>query len=43
MTVDPLADWMRREVRKEIILAVGVGIIATAVLGLFIAGLVAIA
>lgn len=43
MSVDPFAQWARREIRKEMIVAVGVGIVATAVLGLFIAGIAAIA
>lgn len=43
MTVDPFVQWARREIRKEFILAIGVGVLATAVLGLFIAGLVVIA
>lgn len=43
MSGDPLTEWMRGEWRKELALAVGVGILAVAVLALFVAGLVAIA
>lgn len=43
MSGDPLVAWMRGEVRKEMLLAVGAGVLGVAVLGLFIVGLLAIA
>lgn len=43
MSGDPLVRWMRRELLREYAMSIAVGVVAVAVLALFIAGLAAIA
>lgn len=42
MSADPIVAWMRNEWRKELLISIGFGALAVAVVALFIVGLVVI-